>query len=66
MRRASRGRLERPLSVTEVAGRLVVTGMLWGCDGGGSLLPVRGFDAGRSDVMPFASAMMRDGDWYLS
>lgn len=30
MRRASRGRLERPLSVSEVAGRLEVIGVLWG------------------------------------
>lgn len=52
MRRASRGRLERPLSWREVEGRGVVVGVLCGWEGGVSLLG-RGSAAGPSDVIPF-------------
>ena len=59
MRRASRGRLERPLSVSEVAESRLEVGVLWGCEGGVSLLG-RGSAVAPSEVMPFGWAMVRD------
>ncbi len=56
MRRASRGRLDRPASWREVEGRgvvvVVVVGVLWGWEEGGVSLVGRGSVAGASGVMP--------------
>ncbi len=52
MSRASRGRLERPLSVSEVAGRLEAVGVFWGCEGDVSLFGRRSFAP--SEVAPLA------------
>lgn len=57
MRRASRGRLERPLSLTEVAGSGVEVGVLWGWEGGVSLLG-RGSAGEPSDITPFGWAIV--------
>ena len=42
MRRASRGRFERPLSVRDAAGKEALIGVAVGCEGGASVLEVDG------------------------
>ena len=58
MRRASRGRRERPFSVSEVAGIAGLIEVMAGWAGGGvSVLAGRGSDEGPSEVVPLGSAI---------